>query len=98
MFGEDYDQTYSAVAKFTLIRTVLAISAQLGLTVRQMDVDTAFLNAPIKEDIWVRMPTGTPLAGDDDGIYKLQKSLYGLKQAPREWNNHINEFLLKSGF
>ena len=98
MFGEDYDQTYNPVAKFTSIRTVLAISAQLGLTVRQMDVDTAFLNAPIKEDIWVRMSKGTPLAGDDDGRYKLQKSLYGLKQAPREWNNHINDFLLKSGF
>ena len=68
-----------------------------------MDVDTAFLNAPIKEDIWVRMPKGTPLADDDDdddddGIYKLQKPQYGLKQAIREWNNHINEFLLKSGF
>jgi len=62
VFGEDYDQTYSPVAKFTSIRTVLAISAQLGLHVRQMDVDTAFLNAPIKEDIWVRMPKGTPLA------------------------------------
>ena len=65
-----------------------------------MDVGTAFLNAPIKEDIWVQMPKGTQsLAENDDGIYKLQKSLYGLKQAPREWNNHINDFLLKkSGF
>ena len=68
VFGEGYDQTYSPVAKFTSIRTVLAISAQLGLTVRQMGVDTAFLNAPIKEDIWVRMPKGTPLADNDDGI------------------------------
>ena len=98
VFGKDYDRTYSPVAKFTSIRTVLAISAQLGLHVRQMDVDTSFLNAPIKEDIWVRMPKGTPLASTDDGIYKLQKSLYGLKQAPREWNNHINDFLIKSGF
>jgi Reverse transcriptase (RNA-dependent DNA polymerase) len=69
VFGEDYDQTYSPVAKFTPTRTVLAILAQLGLHVRQMDVDTAFLNAPIKEDIWVRMPKGTPLADNDDGIY-----------------------------
>ena len=43
VFGEDYDQTYSPVAKFTLIRTLLALSAQLGLTVRQMDVDSSFL-------------------------------------------------------
>ena len=84
VYDKDYDQTYSPVAKLTSIHTVLAISAQLGLYVRQMDVDTAFLNAPIKEDIWVRMPKETPLASNDDGIYKLQKSLYGLKQAPRE--------------
>jgi Reverse transcriptase (RNA-dependent DNA polymerase) len=98
IFGEDYGQTYSPVAKFTSILTVLAISAQLGLTVRQIDVHTSFLITPIKEDIWARMPKGTPLADNDDGIYKLQKSLYGLKQAPREWNNNINDFLFKSGF
>ena len=68
VYCEDYDQTYRPVAKFTSIRTVLAISAQLGLHVRQMDVDTAFLNAPIKEDIWVCMPKGTPLPSNDDGI------------------------------
>ena len=98
VFGEDYDHTYSPVAKFTSIRTVLAILTQLGLTVRQMDVNTAFLNALIKKDIWVRMPKEPPLADNDDGIYKLQKLLYGLKQAPREWNNDINDFLIKSGF
>ena len=26
-----------------------------------MDVDTAFLNAPINEDIWVQVPNGTDL-------------------------------------
>ena len=28
VFGEDYDQTYSPVAKFTSIRTLLALSEQ----------------------------------------------------------------------
>ena len=97
VFGEDYNQTYCPVAKFTSIRTVLALSAQLGLKVRQLDVDTAFLNADLKEHIWVQVPKGT-LPDGDDGIYKLQKSLYGLKQAPREWNHMINEFLIKHGF
>jgi Reverse transcriptase (RNA-dependent DNA polymerase) len=87
------------IINFTSIRALLALSAQLGQTVRQMDVDTAFLNAPIEEDIWVQLPKGSRPAGEeDDGVYKLKKSLYGLKQAPREWNNFINEFLVSIGF
>jgi hypothetical protein len=38
-----------------------------------MDVDTAFLNAPINEDIWVQVPKGTELPVGDIGIYKLKK-------------------------
>ena len=99
VFGQDYTDTYSSIAKFASIRTLLAITAQLDLKVHQMDVDTAFLNAPIYEDIWVKVPDGTPLANGDTGIYKLRKALYGLKQAPREWNYHVDKFLVtKLGF
>ena len=83
VFGVDYTDTYSPVAKFVSIRIFLAISVQLGLIIHTMDVDTAFLNADIDEDIWVEFPEGTKLATNNDGIYKLRKSLYGLKQASR---------------
>jgi hypothetical protein len=59
-----------------------------------MDVDTTFLNAPISEDIWVKVPNGIEWPDGDDGIFKLRKSLYGLKQAPGEWNHCINCFLV----
>ena len=75
MFGQDYTDTYSPVAMFTSIRTLLAITAQLGLKVHQIDLDTAFLNAPTYEDIWVKVPEGTPLANEDTGDYKLRKAL-----------------------
>jgi Reverse transcriptase (RNA-dependent DNA polymerase) len=98
LFGEDYDQTYSSVAKFTSVQTIHALSAQLVLTVRHMDFDTAFLSASIEKNIWVHLPKGSRPAGkEDDGVYKLKKSFYGLKQAPREWNKCINEFLVSIG-
>jgi Reverse transcriptase (RNA-dependent DNA polymerase) len=84
VFGQDYTDTYSPVAKLTSIRTLLAITAQLGQKVHQMDVDTAFLSTPIYEDIWVKVPDGTPLANGVTGVYKLREALYGFKQAPRE--------------
>jgi len=98
VFGVDYTDTYSPVAKFVSIRIFLAISVQLGLIIHTMDVDTAFLNADIDEDIWVKIPEGTKLAANDDGIYKLRKSLCGLKQASRNWNNDINQYLVDNGF
>jgi Reverse transcriptase (RNA-dependent DNA polymerase) len=96
VFGQDYTDTYSPVAKFTSIRTLLAITAQLGLKVHQMDVDTAFLNAPIYGDIWVKVPDGTPLANGDTGTYNRRKALHGLKQAPREWNYHVDNSWLRN--
>jgi Reverse transcriptase (RNA-dependent DNA polymerase) len=94
VFGDDHFKTYSPVAKFTFICTVLEISAQLDLKVRQMDVDTVFYNADILGNIWVQLPKGTSIPGGDDGVYKLKKCLYGLNQAPREWNHMVNNFLI----
>jgi Reverse transcriptase (RNA-dependent DNA polymerase) len=47
---------------------MLAVSMQLGLFVHTMDVDTAFLNAPLEEYIWVQIPDGTNLDDGDNGI------------------------------
>jgi Reverse transcriptase (RNA-dependent DNA polymerase) len=52
----------------------------LGLIVHSVEVDIAFLNAGIDEDMWVEIPQGTIEAANDDGIYKLKKTLYGLNK------------------
>jgi Reverse transcriptase (RNA-dependent DNA polymerase) len=98
IFRIDYTDTYSPVAKFVTICIFVAISVQWGLIIHAMDVDTAFLNADIDEDICVQISEGTKLATNDDGIYKLKKYLYGLKQASRNWNNDINEYLISNDF
>jgi hypothetical protein len=40
LFGVDFDETYSPVVRLTSLRILFAISAQLGLMMHQMDVDT----------------------------------------------------------
>ena len=75
-----------------------SICVKLGLIINTIDVDTAFLNATLEEDIWVQIPTVTKLPEGDDGIYKLLKSLYELKQASRCWNHLINGYLLENGY
>jgi len=92
IYGVDFDETYSPVARLTSLRIVFAIAAQLRLRVHQMDVETAFLNADVTEEIYIRPPEGFPLANNAN-CFRLRKALYGLKQSPREWYNNINAFL-----
>ena len=49
------------MARLTSIRILLVISAQLNLPIHQMDVDTAFLNAEVKEEIYIKPPEGFPI-------------------------------------
>ena len=97
VFGIDFDETYSPVIRLTSMRLLFAISAQLGLKIHQMDVNTAFLHADIQEEIYITPPDGFPLPKGMN-CFRLKKALYGLKQAPREWYNNMNAFLLSISF
>ena len=97
VYGVDFDETYSPVARLTSLRIVFAIAAQLRLKVHQMDVETAFLNASVTEEIYIRPPEGFPIT-EAHNCFRLRKALYGLKQSPREWYNNVNLFLHQINF
>lgn len=93
--GIDYNETFSPVARYDTVRTLLAVAAAQKLHLSQFDVRTAFLYGTLEEDVFMCQPEGF-----DDGsgrICKLQRSLYGLKQAPRCWNNRFLDFMKKEG-
>ncbi|GJT44997.1 retrovirus-related pol polyprotein from transposon TNT 1-94 [Tanacetum coccineum] len=46
-----------------------------------MDVKTAFLYGPLKEEVYVNQPDGFVDPYHPDQVYRLKKELYGLKQA-----------------
>ena len=61
-----------------------------------MDVDTAFLNSELQEEIYMQQPDGY-----DDGtgrVCQLLKSIYGLKQASRAWYDTLRQFLESEKF
>ena len=62
-----------------------------------MDVKSAFLNGPIKEEVYVEQPPGFEDSEYPNHVYKLSKALYGLKQAPRAWYECLRDFLINNG-
>nr|GFC20560.1 hypothetical protein [Tanacetum cinerariifolium] len=48
-----------------------------------MDVKMAFLNGPLKEEVYVAQSDGFVDPDHPKKVYRLRKALYGLKQTPR---------------
>jgi hypothetical protein len=96
--GLDFDETYAPVARLESIRILLAYATYHGFKLYQMDVKSAFLNGPIKEEVYVEQPPGFEDSEYPNHVYKLSKVLYGLKQAPRAWYKCLRDFLITNGF
>lgn len=63
-----------------------------------MDVDTAFLNATLDDEVYVHQPPGFLSSANPDWVWKLSGGMYGLKQLPLLQNKHIHNTLTTAGF
>ena len=95
--GLVYHETYSPTVRLLTLRTVLACGVRQGIKFRQIDIKTAYLNAPIDEEIFQEQPEGFK-QGDGDMVCKLKRSLYGLKQSGRNWYEYLSHQLEQLGF
>lgn len=95
--GVDYTEVFAPVARMDTVRLIIALAAQKGWTIYQLDVKSAFLHGELTEDVFVDQPRGYENQ-DYLKVLKLKKALYGLKQAPRAWFSRIEAFFLKEGF
>ena len=96
----DYGETFSPTARMSSVRILAQLAVQYDLHVHQMDVKSAYLNAPIDCEIYMEQPQGFQKTGPNGGklVCKLQKSLYGLKQSGRMWNSLLHSYLTSEGF
>ncbi|GJZ90911.1 retrovirus-related pol polyprotein from transposon TNT 1-94 [Tanacetum coccineum] len=81
--GIDFEESFAPVARLEAVRMFIAFAAHRNITIFQMDVKTAFLNGPLKEEVYVSQPEGFIDSEFPNHVYRLKKALYGLKQAPR---------------
>ena len=98
--GIDYHETFSPTARITSVRMLMQLAVEKGMVVHQMDVKTAYLNAPIDCELYIEQPEGYEKEGPNGEklVCKLTKSLYGLKQSGRNWNSMLHNYLTQEGF
>jgi hypothetical protein len=96
--GIDYGDTFAPVTRYSSIRSILALSVQMGWRIHQMDVKTMFLNRIIEEEVYIKQPEGFETFDRDSHVCRLKRALYGMKQAPCAWYTRIDIYFIGLGF
>ncbi|MCO5571350.1 hypothetical protein L7F22_025088 [Adiantum nelumboides] len=85
MYGIDYEEAFSHVAKMAIVCSVIAVAASKGWLLHQKNVKNAFLHGDLQEEVYMEQPQG----------YEDVKQL---KQEPRAWHARIVACLVSIGF
>nr|GFA58824.1 retrovirus-related Pol polyprotein from transposon TNT 1-94 [Tanacetum cinerariifolium] len=56
--GIDFEESFAPVARLEAVRIFIAYAAHKSFPIYQMDVNMAFLNGPLKEEVYVAQPDG----------------------------------------
>jgi len=96
--GVDFTESHSPVCNDVAIRVTIAVALLLGYVIEQIDVEAAFLNGLLDNEVYISVPEGyKEFYGEiiDDEILKLDKSLYGTVTAARIWMKTFTSFLIQ---
>ncbi len=89
----DPDNISFSVLKNTTLKLLICKAIELGFQIYHIDIVTAFLNSPVKYEIYMELPSelvqfGTPK------LVKLLKGLYGCHDSGRLWYDLLHTVLV----
>jgi hypothetical protein len=84
----DFGETYAPVARLESIRILLAYATYHGFKLYQMDMKSAFLNGPIKEEVYAEQPPGFEDSEYPNHVYNSQRRFMGSNK-PQEHGMNV---------
>lgn len=77
---------------------VLTLSILSGWTIRQLNVNNAFLHGHLREPFYMKQPHSFIHLDFPDHVCRFKKAIYDLKQVPRAWFQCLINTLIFYGF
>ncbi|RVX05223.1 Retrovirus-related Pol polyprotein from transposon RE1 [Vitis vinifera] len=97
VYGFDYGDTFSPVAKIAYVRLLLSMAAMRSWPLYQLDIKNVFLHGDLAEEVYMEQPPGFVAQGESGLVCRLRRSLYGLKQSPRAWFSRFSSVVQEFG-
>jgi hypothetical protein len=98
VYGIDFEETFAPTMRIDSLRILLCIMALEDMEAEQVDVNNAFTESELDEDIYMQPPPGFPYKLRSGQALLLKRSLYGLKQSARQWYKRCARILIRMGF
>ena len=90
------DEVFAHVVDRNSLRTVLSLAASKDLKVYSFDISNAYLQADLKETIYMEPPPGMTL--NEGECLALDKAIYGTKNGARAFSDVLDARLEEIGF
>ena len=97
VYGSDYGNTFSHVAKIVLVHLLLSMDALCSWPFYQLDIKNVFLHGNLAEEVYMEQPPGFVAQGESGLVCRLHHSLHGLKQSPRPWFGRFSSVVQEFG-
>lgn len=88
------NDTAAATLAARVFRLMMALAAAWDLEIMQFDVQNAFIQGLMDEEVYVEFPNGYKAK---NRALKLLRPLYGLRRSPRIWQKDISSKLAQYG-
>ena len=99
--GVDYTESFAPTVNDTALRMMLVITLSYSdedrWTIEVINIETAFLEAELKVEVWIKIPDGYEFAFSEIDLTRyvmlLLKAMYGLVQAHAHSTRHFGRSL-----